>query len=112
MPSCISSVIKPESSSSSDASFIPVSIPLLAWLRISLSLSSDAPLLCAFKTAVLTKPKTFFATSSKSNKDSTLLAFGGGTIGDLGGFAASIYYRGLNLTLMRHYDIITLWLLL
>ena len=30
-------------------------------------------------------------------KDSTLLAFGGGTIGDLGGFAASIYYRGLNL---------------
>lgn len=34
---------------------------------------------------------------NKFSKDSTLLAFGGGTIGDLGGFAASIYYRGLNL---------------
>ena len=34
---------------------------------------------------------------NKFSKDSTLIAFGGGTIGDLGGFAASIYYRGLNL---------------
>jgi 3-dehydroquinate synthase len=34
---------------------------------------------------------------NKFTKDSTLLAFGGGTIGDLGGFASSIYYRGLNL---------------
>lgn len=34
---------------------------------------------------------------NKFSKDSTLLAFGGGTIGDLGGFAASVYYRGLNL---------------
>lgn len=34
---------------------------------------------------------------NKFSKDSTLLVFGGGTIGDLGGFAASIYYRGLNL---------------
>lgn len=31
------------------------------------------------------------------SKDSTLLAFGGGTIGDMGGFAASIFYRGINL---------------
>jgi len=34
---------------------------------------------------------------NKFSKDSTLVAFGGGTIGDMGGFAASIYYRGLNL---------------
>ena len=33
----------------------------------------------------------------KFSKDSTLIVFGGGTIGDLGGFAASVYYRGLNL---------------
>ena len=35
--------------------------------------------------------------TNKFSKDSTLVAFGGGTIGDMGGFAASIYYRGLNL---------------
>lgn len=34
---------------------------------------------------------------NKFTKDATLLAFGGGTIGDLGGFASSIFYRGLNL---------------
>jgi 3-dehydroquinate synthase len=33
----------------------------------------------------------------KFSKDSTLIVFGGGTIGDLGGFAASVFYRGLNL---------------
>ena len=33
----------------------------------------------------------------KFSKDSTLIVLGGGTIGDLGGFAASVYYRGLNL---------------
>jgi 3-dehydroquinate synthase len=38
-----------------------------------------------------------FLEKNKFSKDSTLIAFGGGTIGDLGGFAASIYYRGLNL---------------
>ena len=34
---------------------------------------------------------------NKFSKDSTLVVLGGGTIGDLGGFAASVYYRGMNL---------------
>jgi len=38
-----------------------------------------------------------FLEKNKFSKDSTLVALGGGTIGDLGGFAASVYYRGMNL---------------
>ena len=32
----------------------------------------------------------------KLNRSSTLIAFGGGVIGDMTGFAASIYQRGIN----------------
>ncbi len=38
-----------------------------------------------------------FLEKNKFSKDSTLIVLGGGTIGDLGGFAASVYYRGMNL---------------
>ena len=38
-----------------------------------------------------------FLEKNKFSKDSTLVVLGGGTIGDLGGFAASVYYRGMNL---------------
>jgi 3-dehydroquinate synthase len=34
------------------------------------------------------------------SRDSTLIALGGGVIGDLGGFAASTWYRGMNLIQM------------
>ena len=37
---------------------------------------------------------------NRYSKDSTLIALGGGTIGDLGGFVASVYYRGMNLVLI------------
>ena len=35
--------------------------------------------------------------SSNFSRDSTLIALGGGVVGDLGGFAASTWYRGMNL---------------
>ncbi len=35
--------------------------------------------------------------SNNFSRDSTLIALGGGVIGDLGGFAASTWYRGMNL---------------
>ena len=35
--------------------------------------------------------------SQNFSRDSTLIALGGGVIGDLGGFAASTWYRGMNL---------------
>ena len=38
-----------------------------------------------------------FLEKNKFSKDSTLIVLGGGTIGDLGGFAASVFYRGMNL---------------
>tara|TARA_B110000967_G_C18853641_1_gene545934 strand:- start:725 stop:1828 length:1104 start_codon:yes stop_codon:yes gene_type:complete len=38
-----------------------------------------------------------FLEKNKFYKDSTLVVLGGGTIGDLGGFAASVFYRGMNL---------------
>jgi 3-dehydroquinate synthase len=41
-----------------------------------------------------------FLEKNRYSKDSTLIALGGGTIGDLGGFVASVYYRGMNLVLI------------
>tara|TARA_Y100000590_G_scaffold214421_1_gene243064 strand:+ start:621 stop:1736 length:1116 start_codon:yes stop_codon:yes gene_type:complete len=41
-----------------------------------------------------------FLEKNRFSKDSTLVALGGGTIGDLGGFVASVYYRGMNLVLI------------
>ena len=38
-----------------------------------------------------------FLEKNKFSKDSTMVVLGGGTIGDLGGFAASVFYRGMNL---------------
>lgn len=38
-----------------------------------------------------------FLEKKKFSKDSTMVVLGGGTIGDLGGFAASVFYRGMNL---------------
>lgn len=35
--------------------------------------------------------------SNNFSRDSTLIALGGGVVGDLGGFAASTWYRGMNL---------------
>ncbi len=35
--------------------------------------------------------------SGNFSRDSTLIALGGGVVGDLGGFAASTWYRGMNL---------------
>ncbi len=38
-----------------------------------------------------------FLHNENANKDSNLIAIGGGVIGDMAGFAASIYKRGINL---------------
>ena len=38
-----------------------------------------------------------FLEKNKFSKDSTMIVLGGGTLGDLGGFAASVFYRGMNL---------------